>query len=349
MTAGAHGAAPIGPAEGRALLAPWLEPGGVAVLAISGGPDSVVLMRLAARLPGVRASVATVDHGLRPGSRAEAEEVAGWAASLGLPHEILTWTGPKPATRVQERARAARYRLLAAFAARVGAGRIVTAHTLDDQAETILMRLVAGSGTGGLAGMDAVSGKEGVTLVRPFLTVPKARLLATCAAEGWPYLLDPSNADPRFGRVRLRGLMPGLAAEGLSASRLATLGRRARRADDALAAASAQAWTRVACVDGSRVELDVARLRREPEEIALRVLALGIATVGAAAERPRLERLEAAAARLRGALEGGGRLRLNLAGVLIEVSGGRVVLTPEPPRRGGKARRCGLRPGELQP
>ena len=117
------------------------------VLAVSGGPDSTALMGLVADTAAEycgRILVATVDHGLRPASADEAQAVARLAERFGLPHRILVWSSEKPASRIQERAREARYGLLAEAAQTIGARHIVTAHTLDDQAETILMRLLRG-------------------------------------------------------------------------------------------------------------------------------------------------------------------------------------------------------------
>jgi tRNA(Ile)-lysidine synthase len=309
------------------------------VLAVSGGPDSVCLMHLVARLRGDRpVTVATVDHGLRPGSAREAEAVAGWCADLGLPHRVLAWHGPKPRTRIQEIARQERYRLLADFARAIGASSILTGHTLDDQAETILMRLLRGTGVGGLAGMRAEAEHGGVRVARPFLTVPKARLIATCQAEGWPYLEDPSNADPRFLRARLRGsLMPALAAEGLTPERLSTLARRAARAEDALAARadSVLAAARLPAPEG-RLALDGALLAAEPDAILLGVLARAIVEVtGGKTRAIRLERWEARIlGDLRRALAAGEGVRMTLGGALLTLGRDRcLVLNKEPPRR----------------
>ena len=176
-------AGPLGLDEARPLLAPFRLARAV-LLAVSGGPDSTALMHLAAAaaqadptLPPL--AVATVDHGLRPEARAEAEAVAGAADALGLPHHLLAWDGPKPETRLQERARQRRYDLLAGCARDIGATHIATAHTLDDQAETVLFRLMRGSGVAGLAGMAASVHRGGVVHLRPFLGVPKARLVAS--------------------------------------------------------------------------------------------------------------------------------------------------------------------------
>jgi tRNA(Ile)-lysidine synthase len=340
-------AKPLSRAEAVPLLEPYLlerddGPSGV-VLAVSGGPDSVALMRLAAKVggrqPRVPAVVATVDHGLRPESRAEAEAVAAWAAECGLPHRILAWTGRKPRTAVQEAARMARYRLLAGLAHEMGASHLLTAHTLDDQAETILMRLSRGTGIGGLAGMRAETAWSGIVLARPFLSVPKARLVATCRARGWPFVEDPSNADPRFARARWHKLMPALAEEGLTAERLAALSLRAQRAEEALdARADAVMEAARIAAKGVRLDFDGATLLAEPEAILLRVVARGIVAVAGARSRPvRLDRFEAhVLGALRPALAEGRRLKLNLCGALIEAAPGRLRFSPEPPRRKGR-------------
>ncbi len=271
-------------------LEPWL--GGGVLLAVSGGPDSSALMHAAAAL-GARAGVATVDHGLRPEARPEAEGVAAAARALGLPHAILSWAGPKPAAGLQEAARAARYDLLAAEARRIGAGLVLTGHTRDDQAETVLMRLAAGSGPAGLAGMRAERVlAPGITLGRPFLALPKAALIAWCAARGIPYLRDPSNADPRFARGRLRGAWPILEREGLTPARLARLAERAARDEAALRIAAEQALDAARLpTEGATLRLDGTRLAALPEAIALRCLDRALTEAGAAPRR--LERLEA--------------------------------------------------------
>ena len=177
-------------------------------------PDSTALLVLAARWakglskrhkhPPKLAAV-TIDHGLRPELRREALAVKQLARRLGVPHRTLSWRGKKPNTGLQEAARYARYRLLAEEAARSGYEHILTAHTLDDQAETVLFRLARGSGLTGLAGMaDAapipVGRDAAIFLVRPLLRVSKARLVATLRAIGIAHSEDPTNRDPRYTR-----------------------------------------------------------------------------------------------------------------------------------------------------
>ncbi|WP_309242847.1 tRNA lysidine(34) synthetase TilS [Lichenibacterium dinghuense] len=324
-------ALPLGSDEVRLLFSPFAQARAV-LLAVSGGPDSTALMHFAAAaaradpaLPPL--AVATVDHGLRPDSRAEAEAVARDARTLGLPHRLLSWEGPKPATRLQERARDARYGLLVGCARDTGATHIVTAHTLDDQAETVLFRLMRGSGPAGLAGMAACGARHGVVHLRPFLGVPKSRLVAACRANGWPFVADPANADPRFARARLRALMPALAAEGLDAPRLATLARRMGEAEAALASAAGRAIAEARVGPGL---YSAPRLLGEPT--AVRVRAFGRLIDDGSPSR--LERLERLVEAVSAAADRGVPLRRTLAGVLVAFDGAaRLSLAPAPPRR----------------
>ena len=221
------------------LFRPFENARGI-LLAVSGGPDSVALMLIAAKWASLLAappsiSVATVDHRLRESAAREAEMAASWAIAFSLPHTILVWDEAKPKSRIQERAREARYALLFQHAARIGANYVMTAHHADDQAETILFRLLRGSGISGLAGMERVSERNGLILARPLLAYAKAELVAFCAAKAHPYIEDPSNDDPAYARTRLRRLGSLLASEGLDRAALLRLGRRAARAEAALA------------------------------------------------------------------------------------------------------------------
>jgi tRNA(Ile)-lysidine synthase len=325
-----------------ALFAGLRDADGI-VIAVSGGPDSVALLHLLARWaaggPRPPLVVATVDHGLRPESAAEAALVARLAAGLGLPHRVLPWSGPKPAQGLPEAAREARYALLAGLARARGASHLATAHTLDDQAETVLMRLSRGSGLAGLAGMRAEVERAGLRHVRPLLAWRKETLVALCRREGWAFVEDPSNRDARFARARWRRLMPLLADEGLTPERLARLAERARRAEDALDEAARATLERAR--RGAGPGLRAQPLVDAPFEIALRALALAVAEVPGAVPRPRLERLEAALAGLREAAAAGRSLRRTLAGILIALDpSGEIALGPEPPRHRGRYRRA---------
>jgi tRNA(Ile)-lysidine synthase len=282
--------------------------------------------------------VATVDHALRPESAGEAAFVARQAARLGFAHRTLVWTGEKPKTGVQEAAREARYRLLVEAAREVSASHVVTAHTLDDQAETVLMRLSRGSGLSGLAGMRPERDRQGIRHARPLLDVPKSMLLDLCREQGWPFVNDPSNANERFARVRWRRIMPLLAAEGLTAERLARLAERAAQADEALDAKAQESLEQAAPrIDEGCIAFQAGILASEPFEIALRVLGLALARIGLGLENSRLQRLEACTERLRGAVREGEGLRLTVAGALVRLDrSGWIAVGPEPPRHRGR-------------
>lgn len=335
-------------------LRPWLRPGGThtILLAVSGGPDSTALMHAAARLrPEIPLYVATIDHGLRPEAALEAVSVGQAAAAIGLPHAVLPWEGDKPTTGLQDAARAARYRLLTTHAAALGADLILTAHTRDDQAETVLMRLAAGSALAGLAGMRPERLlAPGLRLGRPFLGLDKVTLVEWCEGHGIPFLRDPSNANPRFARARLRAAATALAAEGLTSARLARLAERAARDETALRRA-AEAALADATLPGPILRLDGSRLIALPEAVALRCLDLAITRAGGRGYR--LERLEALVFEaLLPALHGGTSLRRTLAGYCISAERGcGVTITPAPPRKnaGAAAPATGLLGNEHPP
>jgi tRNA(Ile)-lysidine synthase len=343
-------AAPVSSAEAKTLFGP-LAHLPVLVLAVSGGPDSTALLMLAARWRAARKAgpklfAVTVDHGLRKESAGEARAVKRLARRLGVPHRTLRWPGNKPLTGLQEAARAARYRLLAAFAKSAKAHHILTAHTLDDQAETVLIRMTRGSGVTGLAGMAPMSplpvGGDGeIMLVRPLLEMPKARLVATLARAKIDFADDASNSDPRFTRVRLRALMPGLAREGLDARRLVLLARRLRRADAAIdaaveaAAAAAASPSECRWPDRGAIVLDAEKFGRLPAEVALRLLGRAITQAGD--EGPirlgKLETLCEALASAKAAANGPGfRLRRTLGGAVVTLAAGRLTVERAPPR-----------------
>ncbi len=331
----------FGPADLAQRFAP-LEKARGALLAVSGGPDSVALMLLAAAWAqqceaAAPLSVATVDHGLRPQSRQEAETVADWAKALGLPHRILTWEGEKPRTRLQERAREARYGLLFRHAREIGADHVLTAHHADDQAETILFRLLRGSGISGLAGMPVAARRGGLVHLRPLLDCPKAALVALCEARGQPFFRDPSNENPAFARTRLRELAPILAAEGLDRDALLRLGRRAARADVALQACTEKLR---AALHASRADgvfsAPIGELAAEPAEILGRLVEAEIHAIGT--DKPlRLDRLETLTASLQTALLRRAAWRGTLAGMVLILDGAaNLTICHEKPRRRGR-------------
>jgi tRNA(Ile)-lysidine synthase len=353
---------PVSAADAAWLFA-GLADASALVLAVSGGPDSMALLWLAARWRRARAKgpsliAVTVDHGLRPEAAREARLVKQVARSLDLPHRTLRWRGDKPTTGLPEAARTERYRLLAQAAKSAGASHVVTAHTRDDQAETLLMRLLRGSGIAGLAAMAAVSQREGLSLARPLLDVSKARLIATLKAARLDFADDPTNRDAAFTRPRLRALMPALAAEGGDARNLARLAARLARANAAIEVLADGAERYLALIGQGAAPLagtdgrafDARVFAGLPDEIRLRLLIRMINRFGT--EGPvELGKAEALLATLDGtfvgstdggeAAQGGlqrarlkqAKLKQTLAGALVSVGKGEIRITPAPARR----------------
>ena len=227
-------------------------------LAVSGGADSFALLH-ASHARGLPVVALTVDHGLREGSAADACVVAAWCAERGVPHETLRWEGGKPQTGVQAAARAARYRLLCEACERLGLDRLATGHTMDDQAETVFMRLRRGAGRG-LAGMPparkiASGPGEPVDLLRPMLCVRRAEARAYAEEQGLPVRDDPGNDDEGFERVRVRAVLGALEEQGLlTAEALARVAETQQTANrEFLAAVTVQIsqWWAVMGIDGT--------------------------------------------------------------------------------------------------
>jgi tRNA(Ile)-lysidine synthase len=220
-----------------------IEPAARLGIAVSGGPDSLALLCLAASARPGLIEAATVDHALRPESRGEAEMVAAVCERLDIPHRILTVQWPaKPKTALQEQARMHRYRLLGDWARERQLAALVAAHHLDDQAETFVMRLARGAGLKGLAGMRrfARTPDGSLPLLRPLLGWSHAELESICASAGLDPAIDPSNADEQFERVRIRGALAG--ADWLPGEAIARSAANLTEADAAVHWAATQAW-----------------------------------------------------------------------------------------------------------
>jgi tRNA(Ile)-lysidine synthase len=294
---------------------------------------------------GPRLIAVTVDHGLRAEAAGEARNVKRLARALDLPHRTMRWTGAKPKTGLPAAARAARYGLLARAARESGATHILTAHTRDDQAETLLMRLLRGSGIAGLAAMAPVTEREGVLLARPFLNVSKSQLIATLRKAKVAFADDPTNRDTNFTRPRIRAVMPVLAAEGGDARNLARLASRLARANAAIEILVDGAERYLALrgrLAASPSETGAAIFEAKafaamPEEIRLRLLLRAIDRFGH--EGPaELGKVEAMLSVLGRAMTEPNsrrrpRLKQTLAGALVSLIDDRITVAPAPPRR----------------
>jgi tRNA(Ile)-lysidine synthase len=279
------------------------------VVAVSGGPDSIALLHgLVACVPDgeLRLIVGHLDHGLRPDSHADADFVADAAARLGLECEIGAEDVMALARRehrsLEDAGRRARYRFLTRVAAEAGdASWIATGHTADDQAETILLRLIRGAGLRGLRGIPARRGR----IVRPLLEERRAALRALLDAAGVRYLTDPTNADPASAsRNRVRAdLLP--AMERLNPRAVEALGRFARLAADDDELLTALATAELARRTGQDGEVDW----RDPPPRALGRRVVRLAVGEPAPDAGRIEAVLDAAEGPRGGLviELGGR------------------------------------------
>jgi tRNA(Ile)-lysidine synthase len=366
---------PISASDAKRLFADW-KAAPALVLAVSGGPDSIAMMWLMARwrralARGPRLVAVTIDHGLRAEAVREARDVKRLAQSLEIEHRTMRWTGNKPKTGVPAAARAVRYRLLAQAARTAGATHILTAHTRDDQAETLLMRLLRGSGIVGLSAMVRESEREGVVLARPFLDVSKSQLIATLNKAGIGFADDPTNRDLAFTRPRLRALLPALAAEGGDVRGLARLASRLARANAAVEIL-ADGAERYLALKASQAgfsapgaqNFDAAAFAALPEEIRLRLLKRAIDRYGheGPVELGKVEALLAALDRAMAGHPAGHRkkagesgpkptlkqtlkltLKQTLAGALVSLARGRIRVEPAPIRR-GQTKRERLKP-----
>lgn len=208
-------------------------------VAVSGGPDSMALMAFFARWRSQNkdtrpALVLTVDHGLRQEAARECALVIDVAKAFKLDARSLRWRAAEGAATSQASARDGRYKIISQTMSRHGLSHLLVAHHMDDQAETVVMRVLHGSGIDGLSGMSRISQRDDVTIVRPLLDFRKQELLEWIIGSKIPYVDDPTNADPRFERARIREMMPVFEKAGGSAPSIVRLSKRAERVRDAL-------------------------------------------------------------------------------------------------------------------
>jgi tRNA(Ile)-lysidine synthase len=305
------------------------KPSALAV-AVSGGADSMALTLVAAHWAARRKIpfyALTVDHGLRPDSGREAKEVGVILKKAGISHKVLKWQGDKPTTNIQAVARDARYELMMNWCRKKKIPDLMLAHHLDDQAETVLMRLIRGSGVDGLAAMSAVRETEGVRLVRPLLSVPSSRLKATCHSLRQAWFEDPGNQNIAYDRIKIRTLMTEFASLGLNAERLAQTARHMSRARQTLDQQTDYLISEIVTLNGfGMAELDQHRFRAAPEELALRLLSRCLMAVGGGTYAPRFERLMRLGESL---INGSDQNRHTLAGCQIVCSDDKITMFRE--------------------
>lgn len=295
---------------------------------VSGGADSLALTLLAdrwVRSRGGRVTALTVDHGLRSASTEEAATVGRWLAARGIAHHVLPWVGEKPGAGLQDAARTARRALLTQYCREHGILHLLLGHHADDQAETVMMRVVAESGADGLAGMAAVVEHDDIRILRPLLDVRHEQLVEMLRGLGQEWIEDPSNRDTRFSRASLRDLGAS-PLEALSAAGQWGCERIGRERQTAAFLARA-----AAIYPEGWASLDLAILREAPEDLARRAVARAVMTVGGLAYPPRGESLQRLVEELRAGSPAGG---YTLGGCLIRVGKGRLLVIREPAAMG---------------
>lgn len=263
-------------------------------VAVSGGGDSVALMALLNGWAGARCvqlHAVTVDHGLRDGSAQEAADVAAYCAKLGFSHDVLRWQDWDGVGNLQQAARLARYSLMAEWAKDCGIECIALGHTLDDQGETVLMRLARGSGVDGLSAMSRLRTSDGISWHRPLLGIGRQELREYLRKNDIDWIEDPSNDDETFERVRMRKAMDLLAPLGIDAANLAATANRLASVRQVLGQFAADAAVQIAMVKAGAVFLDTQGLITLAEETRRRLLSHALCWVSHNAYGPRAEGL----------------------------------------------------------
>ncbi len=288
-------------------------------VAVSGGSDSMATLVLLARHFEVAA--VTVDHGLRPEASAEAEQVAAFCAARGWRHTTLCWHRPEAPGNLMDQARRARFALIGDWAQQAGIGHVALGHTVNDQAETFLMRLAREAGLEGLSGMRPRFEAGGVIWHRPFLGVTRADLRDVLRERGIPWSDDPSNENPACERVRARRALAGLNDLGITAQGLGQVSAHLAAARAALDAVLAAFLRDHVAQRAGDLWIDLSGFGGLAFELRRRLLEMALIWVSGADYGPR-------AAKLAGFLE---RCETcSLHGCLITVAGGRIHIGREP-------------------
>lgn len=284
--------------EGFALCMQPLLPfeGDSIAIGVSGGSDSIALALLAhhwAKQHQLKIIALTVDHGLRPESENEARHVKQWLTPLGIEHHTLIWEGKKPTSNIQEEARKKRYELLIDWCKQHNVKHLLTAHHLDDQAETVAMRLARGSGVDGLSGIPAVSNQSGIRILRPLLGIPKSSLQTFLIEQGQAWIEDPSNQSDTYARSTLRAVLNSYADATLITKRLADTAHHMARVRNYLEIQTDNAEKQcVTLHPEGYATLNRERFLSLHEEIALRLLSNLLCTISGNPKKTRFSHLE---------------------------------------------------------
>ncbi len=303
-----------------------------AAVAVSGGGDSMALLSLLAewsRVRNIRLAAVTVNHGIRAEAEQECALAADFARSLGIKHRLLNWR-PPAGGNLQDAARRARRRLISDWAKSENIKSVALAHTMDDQAETVLMNLARGSGVDGLSAMPGEIESHGIRWLRPLLGVRRSELREYLRVKKIEWAEDPSNQDSQFDRVKARRLIGRTSRPGLFVRRLAATASRMQEARTALERAADDAA--LACA--SRTELGEITFNERfwtlPSDVRMRLAADALRAVGRREYRPRFKSLAAVLERSRSR-------GVTLAGCILKPAGRDILLVMREPAACGPA------------
>ncbi len=279
------------------LMADFNLPAGcVVAVGVSGGADSLfltIMMQKWALKTGHKVVALTVNHNLRPEAEAEAQTVSVQMKKYGIEHHILTYDGQWQNSRIEEQARAVRYRLLQDFCATHDIKYLCLAHHASDQAETFFARLARGSGIDGLSAIRPVSERGGLTLIRPVLHMAKRDILDTLKAWHETWAEDPMNKDTAFERVRWRSYLDDFHQMGLSQNAVGLSAKRLNRAREALSFFTDTFIRHFVQVDNRGfATIDLKAYHSQPDEIKLRVLSRLLTIIGQSNVPVSMESLE---------------------------------------------------------
>jgi len=291
-------------------------------VAVSGGGDSMALLHMLAQ-NGAGLRAVTVDHDLRKESAAEAQFVAETCRNLSVQHHILKWQNQGRSGNLQDAARRARQTLIGDWAKMQGITHIALGHTLDDQAETVLLRLARGSGVDGLSGMAVMRQDKGLTWVRPLLQVKRQALRDYLTAQNRTWIDDPSNDDPRFDRVKARLALAHLKDLGIEAEGLASTADKMRMARVSLETSTLDLLNTVANIsDVGEVMIDYPAFINAPAELRFRLFAATLCWISGAPYRPRFDSLRALLDRLDTKVQ-------TLHGCTVQLKSGKLIVRRE--------------------
>ena len=298
-------------------------------IAVSGGGDSLALLVLGAdwaHKRGRRVKSVTIDHGLRAGSSYECAYVKKISSALSVEHKTLKWL-EKPSGNLQSSARDARHRLLSNWMLRNALSIVLLGHTLDDNAETIMIRLSRGSGIDGLTGMSHIKKFENLIIFRPLLKVSRDDLRQYLREKKISWIDEPSNLDDSFQRIKMRNLQPKLSDVGLTPNRLVALANHMTRAKEALNfEVKSFAKTYVQQRPWGDLEIEYKAFLQVPREYQVRLLSAALLWISGKVYRPRFNSLE----RLLDAIINQGDFQgMCLMGCIVKCDQRKVLLTRE--------------------